>query len=297
MSEGVKIAFERRIISVSVDKLLPTRTLPPELRETVKYRRIAVSVAEVGVIEPLSIARQKGGAYLLLDGHMRLDALRAEGALEAPCIIANDDESFTYNKRVNRLAAIQEHHMIVRALERGVSEEKLARALDVDVKVIRLRRSLLDGISPDVAELLKDKPVGHNAFQKLRKMNPVRQLEVAELMVSANTYTASYAKALLATSRPEDLHKPDQIRKATGLTPEQMARLEREMAAINVDYKELEASYGDDMLVLVVASGYLERLLSKPPIERFLESRHPEFVENFRAIVQATSLDQPSGVT
>ncbi|WP_395698457.1 plasmid partitioning protein RepB C-terminal domain-containing protein [Methylocella sp.] len=297
MSEGVKIAFERRIISVPVDKLLPTRRLPPELRETVKYRRIAVSVAEVGVIEPLSIARQKGGAYLLLDGHMRLDALRAEGALEAPCIIANDDEAFTYNKRVNRLAAIQEHHMIVRALERGVSEEKLARALDVDVKVIRLRRSLLDGISPDVAELLKDKPVGHNAFQKLRKMKPVRQLEVAELMVSANTYTASYAKALLATSRPEDLHKPDQIRKATGLTPEQMARLEREMAAINVDYKELEASYGDDMLVLVVASGYLERLLSKPPIERFLESRHPEFVENFRAIVQATSLDQPSGVT
>ena len=98
--------------------------------------------------------------------------------------------------------------MIVRALERGVSEEELARALDVDVKVIRQRRSLLDGISPDVAELLKDKPVGHNAFQKLRKMKPVRQLEVAELMVSANTFAASYAKALLATSRSEDLHGP-----------------------------------------------------------------------------------------
>ena len=222
--------------------------------------------------------------------------MRAQGAVEAPCIIANDDESFTYNKRVSRLAPIQEHHMIVRALERGVSEDKLARALDVDVKVIRQRRSLLDGISPDVAELLKDRPVGHNAFQKLRKMKPVRQLEVAELMVSANTYTSSYARALLATSRAEDLHKPDQLRKATGLTPDQMARLEREMAAINVDYKELEASYGDDMLVLVVASGYLERLLSKPPIERFLESHHPEFVENFRAIVQVTSLDQRSGI-
>jgi hypothetical protein len=64
--------------------------------------------------------------------------------------------------------------MIARALERGVSEEKLARALDVDVKVIRQRRSLLDGISPDVAELLKDRSVGHHAFQKLRKMKPVR---------------------------------------------------------------------------------------------------------------------------
>jgi hypothetical protein len=39
-------------------------------------------------------------------------------------------------------------------------------------------------------------------------------------MVSADMYTASYAKALLATSRSEDLHKPDQLRKATGLTPD-----------------------------------------------------------------------------
>ena len=184
--------------------------------------------------------------------------------------------------------------MIVRALDRGVSEEKLARALNVDIKVIRNKRHLLRGISQDVAELLKDKQVGHVAFQKLRKMKPIRQLEVAELMVSANNFTSSYAKALLATTKPEDLHNPDEQRKATGLSTEQMERLEREMAELNADYKELEMSYGDDMLVLVVASGFLERLLGKPEIERFLQTRHPEFLENFKSIVQATSLDQPS---
>src|SRR3546814_8485869 len=83
-------------------------------------------------------------------------------------------------------------------------------------------------MSGDVADLLKDKPVGHHAFQKLRKMKPIRQLEVAELMVSANNYTVSYAKALLATSKPSDLHKPDELKKATGLSAEQMGRLERE---------------------------------------------------------------------
>lgn len=109
-------------------------------------------------------------------------------------------------------------------------------------------------------------------------------------MVSANNYTVSYAKALLATSKPADLHKPDELKKATGLSTEQMARLEREMASVSEDYKGLEASYGDDMLV--VASGFIERLLSESEIEGFLERRHPEFLENFRAIVQATSLDQ-----
>lgn len=291
MTAPVKIAFEQQVLTLPISKLLPTRALPKGVRESKKYRRIAVSVAEVGLIEPISVARQRDGTFLVLDGHVRLDALRDLGAIEAHCVIAGDDESFTYNKRINRLATIQEHHMIVRAIERGASEEKLARSLDVDVKVIRARRQLLSGISQDVAELLKDKPVGHNAFQKLRKMKPIRQLEVAELMVSANNYTASYTKALLATSKPGDLHKPDELKKSTGLSSEQMARLEREMAALNADYKELEISYGDDMLVLVVASGFLERLMSKPEIERFLETRHPEFSENFRAIVQATSLD------
>jgi len=37
-------------------------------------------------------------------------------------LIADDDEAFTYNKRVNRLATVQEHYMIVKALERGVSK-------------------------------------------------------------------------------------------------------------------------------------------------------------------------------
>jgi ParB-like chromosome segregation protein Spo0J len=288
----VKIAFEPHVLVLPLREILPSKMLAPGVRETTKYKRIAASVGHLGLVEPLVVTRQPGGTYLLLDGHVRFSVLREQGSNEARCVVADDDEAFTYNKRVNRLATIQEHYMIVRALERGVSEAKLARALDVDVKVIRARRNLLAGISPEVADLLKDKPVGQHAFQKLRKMKSIRQLEVAELMVSANNYSANYAKALLATTKPADLHRPDELRKATGLTSEQMARLEREMAAVSEDYKELESSYGDDMLVLVVAAGFLERLLSKPEIERFLSGRYPEFVDTFRSIVQASSLDQ-----
>jgi len=292
MSEEVRIAFEQRVLLLALHDILPSKTLASGIKESVKYKSIVASVAQLGLIEPLSVARQNDGRYLFLDGHVRFDALRAQGVSKARCIVAEDDEAFTYNKRISRLGAIQEHYMIVRALERGVPEEKLARALSVDVQVIRVRRHLLSGISSEVAELLKDRPVGHRAFQKLRKMKSIRQLEVAELMVSANNYTISYVKALLATSKAADLHRPDELRKATGLSTEQMARLEREMAAVSEDYRELEVSYGDDMLVLVVAAGFLERLLSRPDIERFLAGRYPEFLENFRAIVLAASLDQ-----
>ncbi|MCK5912110.1 MAG: chromosome partitioning protein ParB, partial [Caulobacter sp.] len=107
-----------------------------------------------------------------------------------------------------------------------------------------------------------------------------------------NNYSINYAKALLATTKSADLHRPEDLKKATGLTTEQMARLEREMASVTHDYKELEATYGDDMLLLVIAAGFLERLLSKREVERFLAVRHPEILENFRSIVAAASLDQ-----
>lgn len=297
MIDDVKIAFERRVFVLALDSILPSKMLSAYLKESVKYKRIAASIREVGLVEPLVVSKQRGGQeYLLLDGHARLSALRDQGATEARCLLSADDEGFTYNRRINRLATIQEHYMIVKALDRGVSEQRLARALDVDVGAIRAKRDLLNGISPDVAELLKDKPVGSHAFQRLRKMKPIRQLEVAELMVSANNYSSNYAKALLATTKPVDLLNPDDLKKSTGLTTEQMAKLEREMASISHDYKELEVSYGDDMLLLVIASGFLEKLISKPEIERFLGERHPEILENFRSIVASSSLDQPTAV-
>ena len=291
--DNVHIAFEQRIHLLPLERILPSKMLTAALTESAKYRRIVASVKEVGLVEPLVVSPIKGGgAYTLLDGHVRLSALKEQGAVQARCIVADDDEAFTYNKRVNRLATIQEHYMIVRAIERGVSEDKLARALNVDVDSIRQRRDLLNGINADVAELLKDKPIGIHAFQKLRKMKPIRQLEVAELMISANNYSSNYAKALLAMSRASDLHRPQDLKKATGLSADQMERLEREMATGNPDYKEIEASYGDDLLLLVIAAGFFERILSRPAIEQFFASGHQEMLEGLRGVVAAVSLEE-----
>jgi ParB-like chromosome segregation protein Spo0J len=293
MAAAVKLAFERELIVARLDQILPLRQVTDQVKATVKYRRIAQSIAEIGVIEPLAVTRS-GEGLMLLDGHVRYAVLMDLGETEARCLLARDDEAFTYNKRVNRLATIQEHYMVVRALERGVSEEKIARALNVDARSIRRRRSLLDGVCPEVVELLKDRSVNPVTFDVLRKMKPVRQIEVAELLLAASNFTSSYAKALLAATRQADLARPDKPKKVGGMTPEQMARMEREMESLNQDFKALEASYGDDVLHLVIASGYLARLVGNPEIERFLQSRHPEILDEFRSIITAASLDQSS---
>lgn len=289
---GVRIAFEQEVLVLALSSILPLRQLAPNIARSRRYERIATSVREVGVIEPLIVARQRDATYLLLDGHLRYFALRGQGESEARCIVSDDDEAFTYNKRVNRLATIQEHYMIVRAIERGVPEEKIARALGVDTKHIQRRKSLLDGICPEVVELLKDRSVNPQTFEILRKLKSLRQIEAAELMISAANFTTSYAKALLAATRQADLAKPERPKKVQGMTPEQMARMEREMESLNRDFKAVEESYGDDVLQLVLASRYLARLVGNQQIAVYLERRHPEMLSEFHNIIAATSLDQ-----
>jgi ParB-like chromosome segregation protein Spo0J len=89
---------------------------------------IASSIPEVGIVEPPVVARDHtdAGKYLLFDGHLRIDVLKWMGETEVMCLVSTDDEAFTYNKRVNRLAMIQEHKMILKAIERDVSEERVA---------------------------------------------------------------------------------------------------------------------------------------------------------------------------
>jgi hypothetical protein len=102
----------------------------------------------------------------------------------------------------------------------------------------------------------------------------------------------AYLKALLAATRQTDLFNPDKPKRVGGMTPEQMARLERENTMVSQDLKMLEESYGDDVLNLVVASGYVGRLIGNVEIERYLGTRHPELLSELRVIVSAVSLDQ-----
>jgi ParB-like chromosome segregation protein Spo0J len=294
MAEPVKVGFERAITTLPISALLPLKAVSEAIKRSAKFKQIAQSVAEIGIIEPLVVSRSRDqkGQYLLLDGHVRHAVLLDMAATEVRCLVAADDEAYTYNKRINRLATVQEHFMIVRAVERGVSEEKLAKALNLDVRGIKRRRVLLVGICPEAVELLKDKSVNSRTFDILRKMKPMRQIEAAELMATAGNYSLSYARALLAATRQADLVKSDEPKKIAGMTPEQMARMEREMEKLQRDLKTVESRYGEDVLQLVIASGYLSKLVGNAEVKRYLSQHHPEILSEFRAIIAATSLDQ-----
>lgn len=278
---------------IPIDRLLPSRKAPAGLAISRKFKQIQSSIAEVGLIEPLTVAPIAGseGQYTLLDGHMRLLALQQLGVTQIPCLEALDDESYTYNNRLNRLSSIQEHYMIRRALDRGVPAERLARALNLDVSHIRKKVNLMDGICPEVAGLVEDRLFSPELFRLVRRMKPTRQVECVELMLSANNLTVSYAEALLAATPAEMLVDGKKATKLSGVSAEQMARMERELANVQGQYRLAEHSYGQDVLTLVLVRGYLVKLLGNAAVTKFLRTKAPEILEQFAAVAEAASLE------
>ncbi len=291
---NVPLGFIPNALSVPLNKILPSRKTPTGLITSVKFKQIRSSIEHIGLIEPLSVteANKATGQHTLLDGHVRLIALAELGYEEAPCLVAKDDEAYTYNSRINRLSTIQEHFMIRRAIERGVSMESLAKALSVDISHIIKKATLLDGICPEAAELLKDRQFSAEISRVIRKMKPTRQVECIELMVSANNITVAYAEALLVATPAEMLVEGKKPPKLNGVTQEQMSRMEREMANLQGQYKLVELTYAEDVLNLVLARGYLAKLLDNKSVVRHIKQRRPEVLEQFEVIVETTSLDQ-----
>ncbi|SKA41348.1 ParB-like nuclease domain-containing protein [Enhydrobacter aerosaccus] len=294
MPDGsVKQAFAEATRRIALAELVPLRPVTDAMRRTRKFSQIVASVREIGMVEPLVVApdRQSPGRFVVLDGHMRLEVLRELGEAEALCLLATEDEGYTYNNRINRLAIIQEHKMILKAIERGVSEERLAAVLDVNPDHIRRKRRLLDGICDEAAALLEDKHISINSFDALRKMRPERQVEAAELMVAMNKFTISYARTLLAATPEAQLAPGKRRPKPRGVTEEQLALMQRESANLDREFKLIEENYGADHLDLVLARGYLARLIGNERVARYLDRRHKEILMEFVDIAgrQATA--------
>ncbi|MGA8136843.1 MAG: plasmid partitioning protein RepB C-terminal domain-containing protein [Pseudomonas gingeri] len=291
----VKQAFGQNVVAIPLTQIMPTRKLDKEIHGSKKYQTILASIRELGVIEPLAVhpepATAEGAAsYILLDGHFRLEALKSLGGTEALCLISSDDESFTFNRQISRLTPVQEHKMILTAVKKGIEPWRIAKVLGVNVDRIHERQHLLDGIAPEVIEMLKVRMVSQAVFRVLRKMKPLRQIETVEMMISANCFTQSYALMVLAATRPEML-VAKKTRQASEVGAEDIARMEREMEKLYHDYKVVEDTLGETMLVLVVAKGYMTRMLSNDAIAGYLHRSHPELLEELVSIMEAVSSD------
>jgi ParB-like chromosome segregation protein Spo0J len=288
---SAKIGFEMKRIDLTLDSILLLRK-SDDSTKLHSYQTILASIREVGMIEPLVVHKQqdKSDTFILLDGHLRLQALKELGKISAECIIATDDESFTYNARINRLPPVQCHKMIVKAVKNGVKPERIAAALNIPLQTVRGMITLLDGINAEAAEMLKDKNLSPRTIRLLKRVAPMRQIEMAELMIKSNNYSTTYAEIMIVGTPKDQLVNSAVKKERPGFSPDEVARMQREMESVEQDLKVIEATYTENMMNFTLARAYIKKLLENAKVVRFLNGNYSDILAQFESIASSETL-------
>jgi RepB plasmid partitioning protein/ParB-like nuclease domain len=280
---AIKAAFRQHVITLPMSRIIAQREPSEAAKKKSCYAQIASSLKNVGLIEPLVVYEQPDGNYLLLDGDTRLDILKCMAVTEVRCILAKDDEAYTYNRKVSHVPPVQQHFMLLRVLANGVSEERVAAALNIDVKAVRQKRDMLKGICPEAVRLLEGHRLSERSFSLLRKMKALRQIEAADHMIASNIFTKGFLSAILAVTKPQML-----VASQGGPTSrsQEATTLQREHEGLVRNLKSIENSYGLDMLTLAVSLKYVERVVINTEIKSYLHQKHPETLVLLSKIIQ-----------
>lgn len=93
----IHFAFDRDIQTIAISAIVPLKSLPEGARESRKFAQVLSSIKAIGFVEaPVVIAdTRSAGTWYLLDGHLRLEALKELGFAEVECLVAIDDDTYT----------------------------------------------------------------------------------------------------------------------------------------------------------------------------------------------------------
>lgn len=267
--------------------------MPLNYDRSEKFIQIKCTLKAIGLIEPILIYIDGDKNEIkILDGHLRIEALKELGETKVECLVSTVYDTYTPNTKVNQVTIIQIQKMLKDAIKAGVPIELLSSSLNVSVESLKGKISILNGISPKVIEILNDKNVPKATFQALKKMVPLRQLECAHLMIKFDNFSKNFSHSLLQSSPKETLVETLSKTPASKEGHKKIIeRLEKEMAHVHVDADKLKETYGSNSLKLTIIISHIKTLLENQVLFRWMHKNKPDLLNELIKISEINSLN------
>lgn len=202
-----------RVILVPVDHIAPSphqprRTFDPEGLEV-----LAKSIAQNGLLVPISLRQDEEGGYTLVAGERRLRACQSLGMGEIPAVIIHREEgeaavlTLIENLHRENLDCFEEAMGILRLMQLGsISQAKVCAMLGKSQPAVANKLRLLK-LPPEVRQLCRELRLGERICRALLLLDgaPHRQLEacweIHHRQLSASQ-AEEYVASLLDKPRP-----------------------------------------------------------------------------------------------
>ena len=249
-----------------------------------EYERIRASILAVGLIEPLLVFPEND-YYIILNGHQRYRILLELGVETVPCIFAQQKESFTSNRMVNRLSPLQESRMIKKSLDE-LDEKTIAAALGITHIAHRLNATLLKQLHPRIAAAFDAGTINKACVLELTYVTPKRQEEILEAMENYKDYSLPFVRSLvLKTPQHARAKNRTGVKNPWARNEQRKSDLLKKLADAEEKhdfYTTLYRQYSINLLKLVI---YARLLVTKERIAAYLRESHPDILATFQEII------------
>jgi len=150
----------------------------------------------------------------------------------------------------------------------------------------RVAEPLVEGICLEALDRLKDFGAPLKIFGLLREVVPGRQVEIVRLMLAMDRVQFRVAKVLIELTPRSQLTNPLARRKRyEGISSAQMAAMEADIAEVSHKYLSAASTHGSEMLNLIAATSYFDRLLNNPKLVRYLARNFTGQLEVFQNLL------------
>ena len=211
------------IIFLPAEDIIPSPVQPRKNFDEDGIKELADSIAEYGILNPLTV-RLRGGKYELVAGERRLRAARLAGVSDVPCILLDvnmEDASLialVENLQRRDLDFVEEANGLSQLIRLfGMSQEEAARRIGKSQSAVANKLRLLK-LPRDVLETLRDKGLTERHGRALLRLEDgLSQRKALKYILEHDltvAMTDEYIDALLRSQQDEaEEDKPGPKRK------------------------------------------------------------------------------------
>ncbi len=214
ISQQVENINEKGVSEIDINKISPNREQPRKVFDEVALEELASSIKQVGVIQPVILAKD-GDFYTIIAGERRWRAAKIAGIEKIPAIVKDYDKTVSFeialieNLQRENLNIIEEANGYKQLIDSfSLSQEEVADKVGKSRSAVTNALRLLN-LDKDVRELvLENKLSGGHARALLGLNDSKKQMELAEKIIE-NGLSVRAAEALVKAVNAE---KPVQAR-------------------------------------------------------------------------------------
>ncbi len=243
-----------RVIFLPARAIRPNPAQPRKIFRPEALQELADSIAQHGILQPLSV-RRIGSSYELIAGERRLRAAQMAGLTEVPCIVMTMDEresglaAIIENLQRQDLDFVEEARGIENLLDKwGISQEQAARILGKSQSAVANKLRILRH-SEAVLEALRQQGLTERHARALLKLEgEAQKLEAIEYIARQGlsvSRTEQYIESLLL--QPQRAEKGPNVRNFLHNLTQALAKIQLSGIPAISERKETE-----DQIVLTI---------------------------------------------